>query len=81
MTAKEIKEQVYQVINQLKIKDDREYVYRELRKYPTEFWLRIIKGYVEKWRQGVDEEKVSYRKQNAGRKKANIWLRETKHWE
>ena len=61
------------------MKDDVTYVRSELEKYDPYLHDEIMKGYVQQWREGVDNEAVIFRKQNAGRRKANAWLRQTNH--
>jgi len=70
---------IMDVINKLKLEDDKEFVLNQLKRFPAEKHNEVFKGYIDAWRVGVDEEEVSYKKQNAGRYKANQYLLYTEH--
>lgn len=55
--------------------DDRVFLLRRLPTNDTPARSRLISGYREQWFAGMDAELVEYRKQNAGRSRANTWLR------
>lgn len=38
---------------------------------------RFLSEYVDRWHNAIEREPVAYKKQNVGRRAANIWLRET----
>lgn len=67
-----------QIISKLKQREDVIYVRSELRKHDRSRHDAIMNGYMEKWREGVNSEAVEQKKQNAGRRKGNNWLRELK---
>ncbi len=69
-----------EIIQRMPLRDDRKYVTEQLNQYPTECRAGILKGYLREWKEARDSEPVSYRKQNAGRYRANKWLRETEHY-
>lgn len=74
------RQQAEAIVAKIKMREDKEYVMRQLGKYPSDYWPKIMKGYVQQWREGVDSEELQFKKQNAGRVRANTWLRETDHW-
>lgn len=68
-----------QIISRLKLRGDADFVRNELRKYDDWKHDAIMNRYVEQWRSGMDSGQVEQKKQNCGRRRANIWLRENKH--
>jgi hypothetical protein len=63
-------------IGQLKMHDDRVFLRRTLLGVYGKKRLDIVNRYFEEWRKGEDGEPVEHRKQNAGRYRANTWMRE-----
>ncbi len=63
-------------VTKLMLKEDSKFLgerVRQLRRYrPTE----ICDGYYKKFIQGMSNEPVEHKKNNAGRHKANSWLRD-----
>jgi len=68
-----------QIISMLKLKDDRMFVRNKLKKYDPFHHDRIVNGYMDQWRIGVNSVEIEYKKQNAGRYMANCWLRDENH--
>ena len=65
---------VYAVIDRLKLKDDRTFVLSRLDRIPTRLWVEAMQGYIKEWRDGMENEPVEHKKENAGRFKANQYL-------
>ena len=65
---------VYKVIDKLKLKGDKAFVIAKLDRVPKHRWVELMQGYIQAWREGMDSEEVIFRKQNAGRFKANQYL-------
>ena len=62
------------LVNLLKLKDDKEFVFKQLGRFPSKEWLPIFREYIEHWRSGVNEQPDENKKQNSGRYRANVWL-------
>ena len=63
-------------INGLKLHDDRVFVRQKLIGTCGEKRLELVTQYFDEWRKGMEAEPVSYKKDNAGRYRANVWLRQ-----
>lgn len=63
-------------INGLKLLDDRMYVRQKLAGIYGTKRLDIVNRYFEQWRLGVEAEPVKIKQENAGRHRANVWIRE-----
>ncbi len=64
------------LVGSLKSHDDRIHLHRRLiGAYGTKR-LGIVNEYLAQWIQGSDAETISYKKDNAGRYRANVWLRQ-----
>ena len=63
-------------INGLRLQDDREFVYRRLKGTRGEKRLTLVNQYFDEWQQGSDAQPEEHRKENAGRYRANTWLRD-----
>ena len=80
MTTSESKrnhKSVYTVIDRLKLKEDRDYVMARLDRIPTRLWVETIQKYIKEWKDGIDNEPMGHKKQNAGRFRANQFLLST----
>jgi len=64
------------LICSLKLRDDRSYVRQFLLGVYGSKRLAIVNEYLNQWQQAADAEPSEIKKQNAGRFKANTWLRE-----
>jgi hypothetical protein len=67
---------VEQMICKLMLRDDREFVRQRLGRISINKRLGTMNDYLEQWQQGRDAEPDEIRKDNAGRYRANVWLRE-----
>lgn len=56
---------------------DRAHIKKHLRGRSRADQAQLLVGYVERWRMAADAEPISFRKPNAGRRTANIWMRST----
>ena len=63
-------------INGLRLRDDREFVYRKLKGTYGEKRLDLVNQYFDEWRKGSDAETNVNKIENAGRYRANTWLRD-----
>ncbi len=63
-------------INGLRIREDREFVRSKLKGIYGKKRLDLVNQYFDKWRKGSDAQPEGHRKENAGRYRANTWLRE-----
>ncbi len=63
-------------IDQLTLHDDRVFLRRCLIGVYGSKRLDIVNGYLEQWRQGSDAEPQEIKKNNSGRYRANVWLRD-----
>jgi hypothetical protein len=66
-------------IGRLKLRDDRNYVRNQLKGIPGNKRLVVINQYFDEWQKGMDEQPDENKKENAGRKRANTWLRTLKN--
>ena len=65
-------------INGLKLHGDRVFVRQKLVGIYGKKRLDIVNKYLEQWRLGVVAEPVAIKQENAGRYRANVWIREKK---
>ena len=65
------------LVSSLKLRDDRVFVHRCLIGIYGTKRLEIVNKYLEQWQQGSSSEPVNIKKDNAGRYKANTWLRKS----
>ena len=72
----EMNEQADVIINRLKMFDDRVDVVRKLHGIFGYQRLAIVTDYLLEWQQGSGAEANEIKKDNAGRYRANVWLRE-----
>ena len=56
------------------LKDDIVFIKACLAKMPSKSHKTILSRYAEEWLQGMRETDIVYRRQNLGRRKANLWL-------
>ena len=61
----------------LPIKDDKYHLWKMLKSIPPAAHHKTITEYLRQWQVGFDAEPIEYRQQNAGRFRANVWLRTT----
>ena len=66
-----------QKIDGLKLHDDRVFVRQKLIGFYGSKRLDIVEKYFEQWQLGVESESVQIKQDNAGRHRANAWLRNT----
>ena len=64
------------LVGSLKSHDDRVHLHKGLIGAYGASRLSIVNEYLDQWKQGCDAEPVSYKKDNAGRYRANVWLRQ-----
>ena len=62
-------------ISQLKLRDDRTFLRQQLLGVYGEARLEVVNKYFIEWLKGMDAEPVEIKKENAGRYRANTWLR------
>ena len=67
-----------QLIGTLELHDDRVYIHQYLIGIYGTKRLDIVNKYLEQWQQGSDAEPSQIKKDNAGRYRANVWIREIK---
>ena len=67
-------------IDQLKLHDDRVFVRQKLIGIYGTKRLDIVNKYFEQWRLGVEGEPQEIKQENAGRHRANTWIREEKFY-
>jgi len=67
-------------INGLRLHDDRVFVRQKLIGIYGAKRLDIVNKYLEQWRLGVEAEPVKIKKENAGRHRANAWIRKEKFY-
>ncbi len=65
-------------INGLKLHDDRVFLRQKLVGIYGTKRLDIVNKYLEQWKLGVEAEPVAIKQDNAGRHRANVWIREEK---
>ena len=63
-------------INGLRLREDREFVHRKLIRIYGKKRLDLVNQYFDEWQKGSDAEPEEHRKDNAGRYRANTWLRD-----
>ncbi len=63
-------------INGLRLREDREFVYRKLKGTYGEKRLTLVIQYFDEWQKGSDAETNVNKIENAGRYRANTWLRD-----
>ena len=63
-------------INGLRLREDREFVHRKLKGIYGEKRLILVIQYFDEWQKGSDAEKNVNKIENAGRYRANTWLRD-----
>ena len=80
--AKDIKttdhEMAEQLINSLELHDDRVFVRQCLIGIYGSDRLAVVQEYFNQWYVGSSSEPISHKKENAGRYRANVWIREEK---
>ncbi len=62
-------------INGLRLRDDRVFVHQKLIGIYGKERLELVNLYFDEWRKGSDAQPQGHRKENAGRYRANTWLR------
>ena len=65
-------------IDTLPLRDDKNFIIEQLQRFPSEAHNQIWKEYCYQWHEGKNETDVSYKKQNRGRHRANLWLLDLK---
>ena len=65
-----------EVIAKMPMKEDCVFIRSQLSRFPEKSKHNIFKGYLDEWRIGKEKEPVIYKKENAGRYRANIWIQE-----
>ena len=63
-------------INELTLRDDRTFVRQMLLGAYGKDRLTLVDLYFNEWRKGVESEPIEVKKENAGRRRANTWLRQ-----
>jgi len=63
-------------INGLRLRDDRIFVHQSLIGIYGKERLEMVNQYFDEWQKGSDAEPEEHRKDNAGRYRANTWLRD-----
>jgi hypothetical protein len=71
-------EQAERLVCSLKLHDDRVFIRQKLIGIYGTKRLDIVNEYFKQWRLGVEAEPVAIKQDNAGRYRANIWIREEK---
>ena len=64
------------LVGSMESHDDRVHLHKSLIGAYGNKRLNIVNEYLDLWQQGCDAEPVSYKKDNAGRYRANVWLRQ-----
>jgi hypothetical protein len=65
-------------VSSIKLRDDRIFIHQCLIGIYGTKRLDIVNKYLEQWRLGVEAEPVAIKQENAGRYRANAWIREEK---
>ncbi len=63
-------------IKGLRLRDDRVFIHQRLLGIYGKKRLDLVIQYFDEWRKGSDAETINYKKDNAGRYRANVWLRQ-----
>jgi hypothetical protein len=63
-------------IDKLKLRDDRNFMYETLKGTYGKDRLALVNQYFNEWHKGVESEPTEVKKENAGRRRANTWLRQ-----
>ena len=63
-------------INGLRLRDDRVFVHQKLIGIYGKKRLDLVNQYFDEWRKGSEAQSGGHRKDNAGRYRANTWLRD-----
>ncbi len=63
-------------INGLRLRDDRVFVHQRLLGIYGKKRLELVNQYFDEWRKGSEAQPEGHRKENAGRYRANTWLRD-----
>ena len=63
-------------INGLRLRDDRVFVHQRLIGIYGKKRLDLVNQYFDEWQKGSEAEPEGHRKENAGRYRANTWLRD-----
>jgi hypothetical protein len=66
------------LVSSLELHDDRVFVHQCLVGIYGTKRLDIVNEYLHQWRLGVEAEPVAIKQDNAGRHRANVWIREKK---
>ncbi len=63
-------------INGLRLREDRVFIHQRLLGIYGKKRLDLVNQYFDEWQKGSDAQPEGHRKENAGRYRANIWLRD-----
>ena len=66
------------LVSSLELHDDRVFIHQCLIGIYGTKRLDVVNKYLEQWRLGVEAEPVGIKQDNAGRYRANVWMREKK---
>ena len=62
------------LVNRFNMKEDKIFIFEQLRRFPTTQWMSLMKEYISHGIAARDEEPNDNKKENAARYRANIWL-------
>ena len=74
-TLKELKRALSEIGHPLS-RDNEVYISKAVTIMPRESHTPLLRGYLHKFNEGYQEEKITVRRENSGFRAANIWLRE-----
>ena len=72
----EIFQESEELISSIQLRDDRQFIRECLATVSAPDRLALVNEYLEQWQQGWDAEPDPIKSDNAGRYRANVWLRE-----
>ena len=68
-------------INSFSMPEDRSFVRKCLAGISGSDRTALVIKYLDQWQQGIDAEPIDIKKNNAGRYRANVWIREEKFYQ
>lgn len=71
----QLQDPTMQAVTALLLPDDKAYLKQQLKPVPAEHRLKMYRQYCEVWQHAAAAESCEIRRDNAGRRAANIWLR------
>jgi hypothetical protein len=69
---------VANLVNTLPMREDKKHLWKHIDKMPGAVQVRTVTAYLQQWQLGSEAEPLEHKKENAGRHRANAWLREPK---